>query len=362
MIMSESTVNILTEVESKRWDAFVTNSCLGHLMQTSQWGDFKAALGWQVERLGLECEGQLVAGAQVLFRALPGLPYTFAYVPKGPPVNLVDEAAAAALFEAIHQLARRHRAVLLRLEPNLLNDDIHQALLQKLGFIPTRQTNQPRSTIIINLTGDEAALLARMRKKTRQLIRRAAQAGVEVIESDASGLPEFYQVLQTTADQKGFSIHDKIFYERAWQTFNPHQAVKLFLAKYQSQTVAAKLIFVYNNRSLHLFGGTSPQGRAVEASYLIQWHALKWAMAAGYHWGIPDEIAALVKTDQEIPKENQGGLWGVYNFKRGFGGEIETYVGAYDYPYWPWLYHPVMKILESRSVDTLSHWLEVLSG
>lgn len=363
--MAEQIVTFSNSSERNRWDEFVIHSPYGHLMQTCQWGDFKAALGWRVQRLGLECQGQIIAGAQLFIRTLPGLPFTIAYIPKGPIIDLVAPSATRALFQAIHQAARYQWAAFLKIEPNLPDDTKYHHLLQQYGFRRSSCSNQPRSTLVIDLSGGEEVVLAAMRRKTRQLIRRAANMGVEVIESYASGLPEFYQVLQTTADKKGFPIHDKIFYEQAWQTFSPSQGIKLFLAKYQGQTVAAKLIFVFGRRSLHLFGGTSTQGRAVDASYLIQWHALKWAIAQGYHtsdlWGIPDEIATLVKNKQELPKENQGGLWGVYNFKRGFGGEIETYVGAYDYPYWPWLYYPMMKIFRNHSVDTLSHWLEILS-
>jgi lipid II:glycine glycyltransferase (peptidoglycan interpeptide bridge formation enzyme) len=34
-----------------------------------------------------------------------------------------------------------------------------------------------------------------------------------------------------------------------------------------------------------------------------------------------------------LPEEQKGGLWGVYHFKRGFGGDLVYYVGAYDFVY-----------------------------
>ena len=40
--------------------------------------------------------------------------------------------------------------------------------------------------------------------------------------------------------------------------------------------------------------------------------------------------------------DRQSGLWGVYRFKQGFGGQVVRYVGAYDYVYRPalaWLYN-----------------------
>ena len=51
--------------------------------------------------------------------------------------------------------------------------------------------------------------------------------------------------------------------------------------------------------------------------------------------GIPDADPASL--DAEFERRNDG-LWGVYRFKRGFGGQWLQSVGAYDYVYNPLLY------------------------
>jgi lipid II:glycine glycyltransferase (peptidoglycan interpeptide bridge formation enzyme) len=103
------------------------------------------------------------------------------------------------------------------------------------------------------------------------------------------------------------------------------------------------MVFAFDNRSMHFWGGTSDLGRQKFASYLIQWAAIQWAIKRGCRyadlWGVPDEIGEMTARGEEIPKNRQGDLWGVYNFKRGFGANIEYYLGAYDYvyirfPYW----------------------------
>ena len=56
-------------------------------------------------------------------------------------------------------------------------------------------------------------------------------------------------------------------------------------------------------------------------------------------WGIPDEEEEVL--EREFLKRSDG-LWGVYRFKRGFGGQVMHYLGAYDYVYSPslyWLYN-----------------------
>jgi lipid II:glycine glycyltransferase (peptidoglycan interpeptide bridge formation enzyme) len=103
----------------------------------------------------------------------------------------------------------------------------------------------------------------------------------------------------------------------------------------------------------------------VHASYLIQWEAIRWAMAQGCRyadlWGIPNEIGIIRANGEKLPKDRSGGLWGVYNFKRGFGVEIEHYVRAYDYAYRRLLYRLGMTTLRGMSVDAMARFLEKLT-
>src|SRR5574340_869747 len=61
-------------------------------------------------------------------------------------------------------------------------------------------------------------------------------------------------------------------------------------------------------------------------------------------WGIPDEIAEA-GDEAETPAHSDG-LWGVYQFKRGFSHNVVRYVGAYDYVFSTWSY-PLLNALLS---------------
>ncbi len=69
-------------------------------------------------------------------------------------------------------------------------------------------------------------------------------------------------------------------------------------------------------------------------TYIVQWAAIQWAIrrsAVRYDlWGIPDADPAQLEAAFE---ERRDGLWGVYGFKRGFGGQIVRSVGAWDRVY-----------------------------
>jgi lipid II:glycine glycyltransferase (peptidoglycan interpeptide bridge formation enzyme) len=53
-------------------------------------------------------------------------------------------------------------------------------------------------------------------------------------------------------------------------------------------------------------------------------------------WGVPDEAGKGEEDMEEVLK--RGGLWGVYRFKRGFGGRILRHSPSYDFVYSPLLY------------------------
>jgi len=72
---------------------------------------------------------------------------------------------------------------------------------------------------------------------------------------------------------------------------------------------------------------------------LIQWTAIQWVKQQGCTrydlWGIPDADPATLEAEFN---NRSDGLWGVYRFKRGFGGKYTQTIGAFDYVYTPLLY------------------------
>jgi lipid II:glycine glycyltransferase (peptidoglycan interpeptide bridge formation enzyme) len=74
-------------------------------------------------------------------------------------------------------------------------------------------------------------------------------------------------------------------------------------------------------------------------TYLLQWEAIRWAKARGCAeydlWGVPDEDEETLEAQFE---SRHDGLWGVYRFKRGFGGQLKRAAQALDRVYNPLLY------------------------
>jgi peptidoglycan pentaglycine glycine transferase (the first glycine) len=307
------------------WDEFFERHPEAHILQSGAWGELKSHFGWSAERI--EAGG---CGAQVLFRRLP-LGLTVAYIPKGPVGERWQE-----LWPEVDWLCRKHRAIFLKVEPDYwetVSDDIIKRLP---GFIPSA-TIQPRRTLVVDLLGSEEDWLERMKQKTRYNIRLAERKGVLVRLGD--NLATFQQLMETTGQRDRFGVHESSYYRRAYELFSAGDRCALLVAEAEGRALAALMVFAWGRRAWYFYGASSDEERNLMPTYLVQWEAMRWAArkrCTEYDlWGIPD--AGEEELEQHFT-ERADGLWGVYRFKRGFGGQMRRSVGAWDKVYQPLLY------------------------
>jgi len=204
--------------EAATWDSLVASHPFGHPLQCWGWGEVKAATGWQADRLALYDGGNLRAAAQVLTRHFPGLPITMTYVPRGPVVTPSDIEALQALVGALKEHGRRRRSLFCKVDPAWAPGD--EDYLGASGFIKSNEPVQVTDTYTIDLGRSEDEILADMRSKTRQYIRKAEREETE-IRRDVTGeyLNACYQVYEETAQRAGFGLHPREYYQSLFENY-----------------------------------------------------------------------------------------------------------------------------------------------
>jgi len=311
-----------------------------HLLQLPEWAELKSHFGWQSQVFNTQ-----TATAQVLFRSLP-LGFSIAYLPKGPIGNNWN-----SIWPQIDQECRKRKSVFLQVEPDLsLPLPIETEMQLDQNFVQKEQTFQPRRTVIVSLNADEEQLLAAMKQKTRYNIRLAAKKGVMVRPTD--DIQGFHDMMQTTGNRDGFAVHSLNYYQKVFDIFAPSGKCVLMAAYQEEKPLAYLMLFLSGSRSWYFYGASDNNQRNLMPTYLLQWEAMRWAKAHGAKeydlWGIPDAN----EDELEANFTNRSdGLWGVYRFKRGFGGQIVRSSPAFVKIYKPLLYKLYEKVRAGRMTD-----------
>src|SRR5688572_14882968 len=317
------------------WNQFLASHPNTHLLQTGEWGELKSAFGWKPVRI---ITGNV--GVQILFRNLP-LGFTVGYIPKS---AINNQSVSAQLWDEIDAVCHQNRAIFLKLEPDLWAGS---SILHPSHFMLSQHNIQPPRTIIINIKKSEEEILASMKQKTRYNIRLAEKKGV--IVHAWSDIESFHKMMLVTGVRDGFGVHSFEYYKRAYKLLHPKQMGEILVAEYEGRPLAALFVARNGKRAYYLYGASTDEERNRMPAYLLQWEAMKWARARGCEeydlWGVPDEDEATLEANFETWHD---GLWGVYRFKRGFGGEIRRAVQAMDRVYNPLLYWAYLRFIGNR--------------
>jgi lipid II:glycine glycyltransferase (peptidoglycan interpeptide bridge formation enzyme) len=313
------------------WDDFVSRHQAGHVLQSSRWSLLKSQHGWRCSQT-LAPNAHPAAAAAVFCRPLPRGLGTIAYCPRGPVLDWGNSDARAIGLNAALAAARRAGAFGLVIEPELDDTPQMRAVLTAAGFAPFLRDVQPRRSIVIDIhSADENEVLARMKSKTRYNIGLARRKGVTVRQGTVADAAAYHALMQMTAERDGFAIHPLTYYEDFLRIFcGESSSGALFLAEHDGELLAALIATAYGTKAVYLYGASSNAKRELMPTYVLQWEALRWARLRGCTrydlWGVPDEDEATLEAGFE---SRHDGLWGVYRFKRGFGGQLTRSIGAW---------------------------------
>jgi len=357
------------------WNKILCTLSGSHLLQSSQWAEVKTRFGWKPyylvwDQSGNDLEMKVVsedesrgknpvAAALVLERkAFRGL--SVMYVPKGPILqDWSDDQLRQRVLADLENFAKESGAVHLKIDPDIVigrgvpgeenEEPVPQGKhieveLSARGWIFSSDQIQFRNTFLIDLRQEEDQLLNRMKSKTRYNIRLASRKGITIRYGDDTDLEYLYKMYAETSLRGGFTIRGEEYYNYLWKIFMSKQLdseidaiAQPIIADFDRKPVAAAVMFRFGGRAWYLHGMSLPEHSDKMATYLIQWEGMRWAKANGCvtydMWGAPDQF------------NSDDSMWGVYRFKRGFGGELTRTIGAWDFPVKPILYQAYTRVL-----------------
>lgn len=263
--------------------------------------------------------------------------------------------------------------------------------LKKLGFKeqfakPGQVSLQPKWLYKIDVkdkTLDE--VMKEMSSKTRQMIRKNEKNGVVVREGKYEDLEEFQKIMEHTSERRHFLDRSLSYYQNMYKAFGNGEILRLYFAdlmiedklndfkkelvelensykelvrnnengkrvkeqtlkdketqiektkesiikyeelykKYGSKlTLGGVLFFIYGKEVLAFLGGAYKDYMEFQCSYSIYYELIKYAVDNKFDYynfyGISSDLS---------PKDP---MYGVYLFKKGFGGKVVELLGEYD--------------------------------
>lgn len=314
------------ENRMESYENYVSQQPHVSFMQSKHWAAVKE--GWLSERLLLtDANGHIHAAVQLLIKQIPLLHTAFVYVPRGPVCAYDDTMLLKSLTEQIRQCARRYHAFMVRLDPMIAYDDTHTIQrLTSLGYRydPYRseddQIQSQKNYLLPIHAQTKEQLFTAFHPKWRYNIRLAVRKGVRCVV-DNNRLDDFDRLMQETGQRDGFCIRSKAYFRQLLTAFG--KQARLYLCdSSEGLPLAGAIAIRFGDRVSYLYGASTSQHRELMPNYLLQWNMISWAADTGCQvydfMGIPHF--------EDVTHPN----YGVYRFKKGFGGTPVRYAGEFD--------------------------------
>lgn len=393
---------MLIELDRKEYEEYASKHLYSNFIQNSCFAELKKNNRWNYVLLGLKENNKIIAGVALHYRKIK-FGYKMFYAPRGYLLDYADFDLFKKFDSLITGYAKKNKGITLKIDPYLImterNKDGEEVvggknnkdfvdLLKSLGYkeekIKPLQAKWMYRINIKDKTYDE--IMKDMTSKTRQMIRKNEKQGVVIREGSINDMKEFKDILDNTADRRGFVSRPLKYFEDMFKSYKDDNYIRLIFAdleinktlidyqeeqkrlsnelkilkenkktgkskisdeklkekeveieklgdtikyyqelkdKYgDSKTLGGIIYLNYGKETLSFIGGAYQDLMEYQPFYTIHHEMIKYAVENNYDfynfYGISGDFD---------PKSE---MYGVYQFKRGFGGEVVELIGEYD--------------------------------
>lgn len=304
-----------------KWDVALTALPNYNLYQSYGWGEFKRRHGWSIRRGSVVINGAQVAMAQCLVREIQPARIVVAWVPGGPAGSLTGWLELGTVLQ------RRYHGRAFYLRANILLEGANPEYVKALsstGWVPASVLVGTPLTFHLDLTPDETVRRRALTGNWRHNLQRGEQRGsqVELWEGGRS-MDVVYGVYQRMAWLKDIAQTFTLDDLRAMQAILSSSFTLAVAIANDGYPCAIRGFAKLGTRAHDLIAGVSEKGRKLYAGYLLMWRLLQCARDQGV------VLYDLSGADPKAP--------GVFNFKKGLGGQQVHFVGEWDWSTSLWL-------------------------
>jgi hypothetical protein len=230
------------------------------------------------------------------------------------------------LFHMIRAIKEEYaikRGYLLRLWPHAIDErkELLKQILESEGF-RVNPFERPYRTFKIGLSPSLDDLRKNFSQNWRRNLNKAEKVNLRVVEGTSDDLYMIsFKLAQEMAHRKNLPAIVKSYKEfRRVQADLPETLkMKIMICEAGSEPVCSVVCSVTGDTGIYLLGASGEKALKLNASYLLQWHMIKWMKEKG---------AIYYDLGGFNPQRNPGG----YQFKLGIAGKSgfeEVFLGEF---------------------------------
>ena len=328
-------MRFLTKETEQEYTDFLENNERCNFQQSLEWGRVKTA--WTKEVILAEDDnGKIIGSICVWIRKMPMFG-NLMYASRGPVCDIHDKAVLEQLTEGARELAKKYKAFVFRMEPDVKKDDEEfRKIVEEIGYKVKDDAKdfkdeiQPRFVFKLDIKGKtEEEILKNCHQKTRYNIRLATKKGVEIKEGTREDFAAFHKIMIETGERDGFIVRSQEYFEKMYDELAPKH-MKLLMAYHEGKPISGIILIKYGKTTWYLYGASSNSHRNLMSNYLLQWTGISEAIQNGHD--VYDFRGVSGVVDENHPQ------YGLYRFKKGFGAEFIEFIGEVYLPFKPLKY------------------------
>lgn len=312
--------------EVNKYKEFVFNSNHTSLLQSMEWGKVKD--DWGSEYVYLEENGEIIAALSILIKSIPG-GYSLLYGSRGPVCDFNDISLVKRLIEEVKPIAKKHKAIMLKMDPEIRYTKELTDLYRSNGFnVKNREAEiedliQPRNNMIVYFDdNDTESIMMKFSSRNRNKIRSARRKGVySKWDNSDEYIEKFYEVYSFMAKRNKITHRDKDYFYKMRDAFG--DMFRVYLMYHEEDLLSGGITINYNGKLYYLYGGSNNTKRNMYPNDRMNYDMMSWGLENN---GKQYDLGGVLSMDKDD---------GLYRFKKPFCDVdgVTEYIGEIDYIY-----------------------------
>lgn len=290
-----------------------------HFIQSAAWGNVKRSFGWSSGLIELPLADGRDLVARGYSKRVPGLGRLI-HLPR---VSGVEVRDVPALSAALRELPGTFG---VKLELFQQDDADLAAALAAEGWVGGRGT-QYRHAVEIDLSGTPDDIWARLKKRTRNLVRRASEQDivVERVDADETAKRRMLDLVAVTKDRSGAYFHTERYLRATWDELCAAGQGRFYTVREDGEVVASAFVATFGDRAWYKDGGSVRTGSKSNAPHLLHVRIAEELQSEGFR---TYELGNI--PDPDGPQD--GPMAGLGTFKRGFNKDTVSFMETVELP------------------------------